>query len=348
MAKGIRMADIAKELGVSTVTVSKALGNQKGVSEELRERIKQLAEEMGYKAVGNKSSEEQKSYNIGVLVAATYIEKYVTFYWEFYQALTREAAKLNCFVMLEVLEKKEEKEKQDIKLIKEGKINGLIILGSMKTDYLKHLEENVQLPLLFMDFYDAHVKEDCIISNSFYGTYYLTNYLFEKGHSDIAFVGTVLATDSITDRYLGYRKSLMEHGVEEKSQWMIPDREESRYCYEQITLPEELPTAFVCNCDLTASKVVKALKERGKRVPEDVSVVGYDDYLYPGLCDVELTSYSVDMKRMARTGIETMVKKISGAPYQTGIQVIEGRLVERASVKKYGEEPEENDTSKIL
>ena len=326
------MSDIAEKLGVSTVTVSKALGDQKGVSDELRERIKQLAEEMGYKAVGNKSSEEQKSYNIGVLVAATYIEKYATFYWEFYQALTREAAKLNCFVMLEVLEKQEEREKQDIKLVKEGKIDGLMILGSMKTDYLKYLEESVQLPLLFLDFYDATVKEDCIISNSFYGTYYLTNYLFEKGHRKIAFVGTVLATDSITDRYLGYKKAMMEHGVEEKPQWIVPDREESRYCYEQIILPKELPTAFVCNCDLTASKVVKALKERGKRVPEDVSVVGYDDYLFPGLCDVELTSYSVDMVRMAQTGIDTLICKISGAPYQTGIRVIEGKLVERASV----------------
>ena len=87
---------------------------------------------------------------------------------------------------------------------------------------------------------------------------------------------------------------------------------------------------------------MKALEECGKRVPEDVSVVGYDDYLYPGLCDVELTSYSVDMKRMARTGIETMVNKISGVSYQTGIQVIEGRLVERASVCIPGAETNPN------
>ena len=59
---------------------------------------------------------------------------------------------------------------------------------------------------------------------------------------------------------------------------------------------------------------------------------GYDDYLFPGLCDVELTSYSVDMVRMAQTGIDTLICKISGAPYQTGIRVIEGKLVERASV----------------
>ena len=326
------MADIAQKLGVSTVTVSKALGDQKGVSDELREKIKQLAEEMGYKVPVSNSAEEKKSYNIGVLVSSIYIEKYATFYWEFYQSLTIAAAKVNCFVLLEVLNVEEERDMPDVKLVKEDKIDGLIILSRMKSEYPEHLKENCQLPFLFVDFYDNKVKEECIISNSFYGTYNLTNYLFEKGHEQIAFVGTVLATDSITDRYLGYMKSMMEHGKEIRPEWIIPDREDSRSCFEQIALPEELPTAFVCNCDLTASKIVKSLQEKGKRVPEDVSVVGYDDYLYPGLCDVALTTYSVDMARMAKISLKTMINKISGSSYQTGIRIIEGKLVERDSV----------------
>ena len=326
------MVDIARKLGVSTVTVSKALNNQKGVSEDLRLKIKQLADEMGYKAPATGRKEQKKSYNIGVLVASAYIAKYATFYWEIYQAMITAAAKRNCFVMLEVLESDEEKEKQEVKLIVEKKIDGLIVLGSVKSDYLKHLQESYQLPLLFMDFYDEQVKGDCIISNSFYGTYYLCNYLFEKGHQDIAFVGTVLATDSITDRYLGYMKSMLEHGQKPDTKWVIADREEARRCYDKIELPEELPSAFVCNCDLTASKVIKSLNERGVRVPEDVSVVGYDEYHYPGLCDVGLTTYSVDMVRMAEDGISTMVKKIKGELYQPGIHVIEGKLVERESV----------------
>ena len=82
MAKSVRMADIAKELGVSTVTVSKALSDQKGVSEEMREKIKELAVQMGYKAVGSGKDGGHPSYNIGVLVLETYIEKYSSFYWE--------------------------------------------------------------------------------------------------------------------------------------------------------------------------------------------------------------------------------------------------------------------------
>lgn len=332
MGKIVRMADIAARLGVSTVTVSKALGDQKGVSEELRERIKQMAEEMGYKAPSANRSEEKKSYNIGVLVAEIYIEKYATFYWELYQKITTAAVKEDCFVLLEVLESAAEKELQDIKLIRENKIDGLIVLGSVSTEYLEQLCRGNDLPIVCMDFYDNKVKVDCVISNSFYGAYQLTNYLFDKGHQKIAFVGTLLATDSITDRYLGYQKSLMEHGVAVEKKWVIPDRDESRKCFDHITFPREMPTAFVCNCDLTASKVVKGLKERGLCVPGDVSVVGYDDYLYPGLCDVELTTYSVNMEKMAETGVEILTSRLGGDLGQIGIHVIEGGLVERDSV----------------
>ena len=332
MVRKIRMADIAKELGVSTVTVSKALGNQRGVSDELREKIKTVAEEMGYELPVSYKNRDRKGYNIGVLVATTYIEKYATFYWEFYQLLSSAAAKINSFVMLEILSLEAEKELQDILLIREGKIDGLIILGKINTEYLNHIKENCQIPTVYLDFYDNKVEEDCVISNSFYGAYKMTNYLFNMGHKEIAYVGTLLTTDSITDRYLGYQKSMLEHGNIVKQEWLIKDREDVREMYDKISLPEQLPTAFFCNSDLTASKVIKALQERGMRVPEDVSVAGYDDYLYPGVCDIPLTTYAVDMGQMVEEGIHILVKKIEGEPYRSGIHVIEGKLVERASV----------------
>ena len=95
-----------------------------------------------------------------------------------------------------------------------------------------------------------------------------------------------------------------------------------------------MPTAFVCNCDLTASFLIKKLRAAGYRVPEDVSVVGYDNYLFPGLCDVAITTYEVDMKEMARRAIQNLTKKISGENYRQGICIAEGHLVIKDSVKK--------------
>lgn len=334
MAKGVRMSDIAQRLGVSTVTVSKALADQKGVSEEMRERIKALAEEMGYKPPVSSRQEVKRSYNIGVIMGEQYVEKYATFYWEFYQKIITCASQENCYVILEVLDGARERDLEEPKLVQGDKTDGLIILGSIRTEYLRMLKKKCRVPVVYMDFYDKQLQGDCVISNSFYGAYYMTNYLFQMGHEKIGFVGTVLATESITDRYLGYRKSLMEHGIQERADWVLKDRgeENSVHCYDRISLPEEMPTAFVCNSDLTASRMVKSLQEAGYRVPEDVSLVGYDDWLYPGLCDVPITTYSVNMTRMAETGIDILVRRIDGDDGRCNMQIIEGEIVIRDSV----------------
>ena len=98
--------------------------------------------------------------------------------------------------------------------------------------------------------------------------------------------------------------------------------------------PKDMPTAFVCNSDLTASMVINQLEEQGYRVPEDFSVVGFDNYLFPGLCDVEITTYEVDIREMANKAIHVLLKKVSGERYKQGITIVEGRLVEKASVQQ--------------
>ncbi len=333
MAKSVRMADIAEQLGVSTVSVSKALSNQKGVSEEMRAKIKALAEEMGYKTSTAIKNETKRSYNIGLVVQETYIEKYSSFYWEFYQRINISASRENCFVILEVLEANNERDLVMPKVVQENKIDGLMILGRLTTEYLVMLQKKADVPVVYMDFYEQKAMADSIISNSFYGAYNITSYLLEKGHRKIGFVGTLLATESITDRYLGYVKAMMENGEEPKKEWLIQDRESHIRIFDELELPEDMPTAFVCNSDLTASGLIKTLHKKGYKVPEDISVVGYDDYLYPGLCDIGITSYSVDMERMAQAGMEILMQRIEGNTQPCSMQVVEGKLVIRESVQ---------------
>ena len=160
--------------------------------------------------------------------------------------------------------------------------------------------------------------------------------LIEKGHRDIAYVGTVLSTASITDRYLGYVKALMEKGIAIRDDWKIDDRyiETGKVDEERlIKLPEDMPTAFFCNCDLVASMLIRKLQNKGYRVPEDISVVGYDNYLYPGLCNVNITTYEVDIKEMARKAVDNLIDKIKGIKGRESVSIIEGHLVEKDSVK---------------
>lgn len=339
MAKAVKLADIAERLGVSTVTVSKALSGQKGVSEEMREKIKQLADEMGYKQPSAIKREKiQKSYNIGVIVSEKYLGGYDSFYWKMYQSINMKAVQKESFTLLEVISLKGEAELSLPKMVLEQKVDGLIIIGRLQTEYLAALNKSTNIPIVYLDFYDEHQMSDAVISNSYYGSYMLTNYLFEMGHENIAYVGTLLCTASITDRYFGYARSMMEHGKTVPSDWVIPDRNMEGVVNVDIRYDEfaQKPTAFVCNSDLTASRVVNLLEEQGYRVPEDVSVVGFDNYLYPGLCDVDITTFDVDVKEMSKKAVHILIKKIEDDRYKQGITIVDGHVVYKNSVRNIG------------
>lgn len=337
MAKAVKLADIAERLGVSVVTVSKALSGQKGVSEEMRGRIKELADELGYvQPSSNRKKRDEKSYNIGVLIQESYLEKYASFYWQLYQQVTTFALERSSFTILEVITKTVEYALELPKVVTEERVNGIVVIGQLDSDYLHMLNKSTTMPIVYMDFSDGQ-NVDAVVSDSFYGAYYLTNYLFSMGHKDIAYVGTLLSTGSITDRYLGYHKCMMEHGLTPREEWRIDDRHPDNGEIDEknlLQLPKEMPTAFFCNCDLTAGKLINKLQSLGYRVPEDISVVGYDNYIYPALCDVRITTYEVDLKEMAKRVVSTMLKKLNHESYVEGVHIVEGHIVIKDSVKK--------------
>ena len=336
MAKAVKLADIAERVGVSTVTVSKALSGQKGVSEEVREKIRSIAEDLGYQQPSAvRKSQNHKNFNIGILISERFLVKYESFYWQMYQAVATRATAEECFTMLEVIGKAEEENGRMPKLVQERKVDGIIVIGKMMDAYLQHLNTEAGIPVIYLDYYNGREANDSVISNSYYGTYELTYYLYRMGHRKIAYVGTLLAMESITDRYFGYQKALLELGLEQKKEWVLDDRHIETGEIDTVNMlqiPKDMPTAFVCNCDLTASFLIKKLKDNGYRVPEDISVVGFDNYLYPGLSDIQITTYEVDLEEMARRAIHNMISKISNENYKPGIHIVEGHMVLKESV----------------
>jgi LacI family transcriptional regulator len=94
-----------------------------------------------------------------------------------------------------------------------------------------------------------------------------------------------------------------------------------------------MPSAFACNCDTVANQVIKKIQDRGYSVPEDVSVVGFDNYLNTELSDVGITTFEVDMKTMADTAVEVMLKKIRKVDYKPARRIISGKIIIRDTVK---------------
>ncbi len=331
--KSVRLSDIAEKLGVSTVTVSNALANQRGVSEELRERIKAMAEEMGYHAPGSQAS-SKTAVNIGVLVQERYLGNGSSFYWRLYQELAVACAAHNCLLAFCVLKPSEEKNIEIPVMVSDHRIDGLIVMGEVSRAYLRKLEKESGMPMVFLDFYAAEFDVDCVISNNFYGMYTATRHLIKKGHKKIAYVGSIKSNSSIVDRYFGYLKAIRQYDIEEREDWIIEDRVPGTMEIIEPDLPKDMPTAFVCNCDQTASMLIRGLESRGYRVPEDVSVVGYDNFLFMPVCDIAITTYGVDMPEMAKAAAERIISRVKRLDKGPGrLSVISGQLIEGQSVR---------------
>lgn len=338
MAKAVRLSDIGERLGISAVTVSKALSGQKGVSDELRQKIIELADELGYARTKNAEG-EKTSYTLGLIVAERYLKEGQTFYWNLYQEVLQKAIAKNCFVILEVITHETEMVKELPKIIAEKKIDGIIVMGTFKTEYAGYLARHITIPSLNLDTVGGADTSDSVVSNNMMGGYRMTNYLFEMGHSRIGFVGTRLATDSIDDRYLGYLKSLMVHGVRPKEEWLIDDRDREYGCIDpgkKFRLPEEMPTAFFCNCDVAADVLIHKLNAAGYTVPGDISVAGFDNYVISPSGKPGITTYEIHMKEMAKRAVHILLHKLRHMDYSSGVFLLPGTFIERDSVRRIG------------
>jgi LacI family transcriptional regulator len=328
----VRLSDIAEKLHVSTVTVSKAIADKDGVGDELREKIKKTAAEMGYRIKTPKANQRDgKTGNIGVIIPLRFFGNKTSFYWILYNDLARELMKYNYYCIMEILSPEDEEKLNMPRMIQEGKVDGVIILGQISESFVGFFAANYP-SFIFLDFYIGNANIDAVVSDNFYDMYLLTEYLIERGHRNIRFVGTFRATSSIQDRYMGFVKAMLEHGLAVTPGDWIDDRDDSGQ-YVDIALPDPMPTAFVCNCDEVAFTLIKKLKNLGFRVPEDVSVVGFDNYLLTGVCEPAITTVEVNATAMAQTAVDLILKKANGEFYTPGRTVIGGKIILKDSVK---------------
>ncbi len=351
MKNGVRMSDIAKELGVSVVTVSNALNDRGGVSDEMKKRIRDRASELGYRPSAPRTQRKaapeirMQGGNIGILTSERFAGVRGTFYWFLTAGVSKELTSCNLYSIYEIVSAADEQEGILPRVVQERQVCGLIVVGQLASDYLELLA-SLHIPMLFLDFYDKHSEIDAVISDNFYDSYLLTDQLVELGHRSIGFIGSVTATSSIHDRFLGYVKCLMEHGLTYRKEWTLDDRLPDGRSFNEFAFPDEMPTAFVCNCDETAFRVIGDLQRRGYRVPEDISVTGYDNYTVSDMCVPAITTVEVDLNEMAHTAVTLLLARLDDPAKPAARHVIPGRIILKQSMTAppadLGETPKKN------
>ncbi|MBR6221834.1 MAG: LacI family DNA-binding transcriptional regulator [Lachnospiraceae bacterium] len=332
MRKQVTMKDIAEEMDVSIVTISKALSGKEGVSAELRDRINKKAQEMGYIASKDQRKLEIRNSNVAIVVAERFVNVNgeTSFYVNVYQKLIMALTAKGFVGILQIVTEEDEKEGVIPNVVASGTVDQVVVVGEMRSAFLEKLSQS-GVTMVFFDFENREFDVDCIVGDNVTGGYAMTRYLFKAGYKNIGFVGNYKATMSILDRLVGFKKYKLAKDLPQKDRWIITDRDLNGRNID-IKLPKDMPDAFFCNCDVTAYRMITTLEEAGYKVPEDIAIVGYDDFSPQIPEGVELTTYRVDVDEMVRQCIHIIGQRSMNPSYKRGVVLVHGSLVERKTV----------------
>jgi DNA-binding LacI/PurR family transcriptional regulator len=220
------------------------------------------------------------------------------------------------------------------RLLLEESTEGLLLVGTLLDDALAPVLEQKAVPIVLVDAYASLEKYDAVVSDNVRGACRAVNYLIQRGHRHIGLVGTCPdGYPSLRERRLGYIQALKEHGLTETyCVDCAPKKEVALEVAMQFLSQHPQVTAiFGCN-DEIALATMRAAQALGRRVPEDLSVVGFDDIDLAQHVNPALTTMHVDKAGMGRMAVQLLINRVEHPDAEPVTSVICPRLIERESV----------------
>jgi LacI family transcriptional regulator len=346
MPKRVTMQQIAEQAGVSKYAVSKALSGQSGVSEETRERIVKIAMQLGYflqeqppQAAKSRATLRRKrqSNTIVVLMPNVRSQHRGSPYWGRIVDGIMQAIRARGLGMVIVTEHSAE---NLLQILNPSGMLGVIGVGMVPNPMLLEIHQ-LGIPFVLVDHEDPAIPSDCVFVGNLEATQRLTHYLIAQGHTDIQFVGDLQYAPSFKLRWLGFRMVLEENGIPVRQDPQLlrdigMDRAGDSKRIAQWARGKlaagELPSAFVCANDEIAISTIHALHQLGLRVPDDVSVTGFDDIDDAIEIEPKLTTVRVDKEQMGARAVDMLLRRVEHAGAVQEKLLLAGTIVFRESV----------------
>lgn len=328
--KRATIKDVAALAGVSFATVSRALDDRPEISRETKEKVRAACRQLGY--VPNIAAQGLAGQSIHMLslivpdISNPYFSGMAT-------AIERQAAQRGYRVMLSNSLRDPEQELKAIDGFLSRQTDGVLISPVSPQSQARHRELLGDLPCVCIG---MNHGEDCsyVMSDNDAGAYEAARYLLELGHRDILFFGGRITSRTRTLRLQGFHRALAEAGVEGRD---LPAPAEGgrmrQWSYEQaleLFRTRPLPDAIFAYSDVTAIKIMEAAEDSGVRIPEDVSLLGYDNISFAALPRIHLTTVSQQKFRQGEIAVERLLQQIRGGREQT-VDILRPELIIRST-----------------
>lgn len=331
------MVDIAKLAGVSPGTVSNALNNKKGVSNETKEKIIKIAEEMGYYRSNSKG--ETKVIRFIVFKKHGYVVSDTPFFSALIEGIERECRAEGYEMLVSHIIHKEDNNEEIQEIIKQEQVAGLLLLATEMDEEDLQPFKNLSIPIILLDNYFKGVDFDYVLMNNTKGAYQVVKYLIQNGHAEIGCLGSSKVINNFNYRYEGFKEALTEANLKVNSEYELflePTLEGAYKDMKKILENKslKLPTAYFALNDIIALGAIRAMKESEISIPEQVSVVGFDDMPFCEISSPRLTTVRVHKQYIGKMAIKRLIQKITEKDEIKLKIEINTDVVVRDSVKK--------------
>lgn len=324
MNKNVTIYTIAEEADLSAATVSRYLTGSAKVSEANRKKIEGIIKKYNFRpnaTARNLSNRETKT--VGLVMPDVTAPFYGTVFLEAERlALEKGYSLLLCNTMNDNIVTNTNVEMRYIEFLLEKQVDGLIMMGghidNLHTDpeYLERVNELIgQVPVVMIN---GELKGlDCysVRTDSTMGIYQLIEYLISLNHDKISFIGGYMDIQPTMRRLNTVKEALAEHGIEFNKQWFIEDDFSVRAgkdSMEKLLNMEEKPTAVICVNDMVAVGALHTAARMGIKVPEEISITGFDNTLVTEYVVPEITTVDLQPKELGRAAVETMIGHLEG------------------------------------
>ena len=333
MKKRATIKDVAALAGVSAATVSRALDDRPEISSETKERVRSACAQLGY--VPNAAARGlagHATHTIGLVlpdISNPYFSGMAT-------AIEETAAAHGCRVFLSNSLRKEDRELRAIENLVARQVDGILVNPVSPESQLRHREVLGGLPCVYLGA-NHDESPSYVMADNETGAYAAARYLIRLGHRDILFLGGRTTSRTREHRICGFRRALAEAGLEGRELPAPPNVTLMRqWSYETALelLKGPLPDAIFAYSDMTALKVLEAAEERGVRIPEDLSMVGYDNIAFGALHRIHLTPVSQHKYQQGQIAVERLLEKINGSRAHTE-DILEPELIIRSTCVKH-------------
>lgn len=329
--------DISRACGVSPATVSKALNGYADISSETIELIKRKAAEMNYTPnAAARLLKTNASHNIGVLFVDDTMSGLTHEYFSHILNSVKEEAE-SCGYDITFISKRLGKQKMSfLQHCRYRNCDGVVIASVDFESPAVHELVRSEVPVVTIDY--SFDNNSSVLSDNMEGAYALASYLAEQGHRKIAFIHGEL-TSVTSKRILGFNRAMQEHGITVPPEYLALARYHDADAVRRATarlldLPEP-PTAIMFPDDFSFMGGQAEILGRGLRIPDDISVCGYDGINLAGILQPALTTWYQDADKIGRSSVRKLVEAIEHKSTCVAEQImVSGKLVSGYSVKK--------------